>query len=145
MSVTHSPGISLLPPTHLANTPLTCAYCNKLFAPTLLYCLFIFLSHWLWVQSLQSCPTLCDPMDHSPLGCSVHGILQARILEWVAISSSSGSSQNCVSCLLHWQAGSLPLAPSGKPWLLERKPHEAGTMSVLFIVCPAYSTKLEIE
>ena len=96
-------------------------------------------------KSLQSSPTLCDPMDHSPLGCSVHGILQARILEWVAISSSSGSSQNCVSCLLHWQAGSLPLAPSGKPWLLERKPHEAGTMSVLFIVCPAYSTKLEIE
>ena len=36
----------------------------------------------------QSCPTLCDPMDCSPPGSSVHGILQARILEWVAISSS---------------------------------------------------------
>ena len=35
----------------------------------------------------QSCPTLCDPMDSSPSGSSVHGILQARILEWVAISS----------------------------------------------------------
>ena len=35
----------------------------------------------------QKCPTLCDPMDHSPPGSSVHGILQARILEWVAISS----------------------------------------------------------
>ena len=34
----------------------------------------------------QSCLTLCDPMDCSPLGSSVHGILQARILEWVAIS-----------------------------------------------------------
>ena len=34
----------------------------------------------------QSCPTLCDPMDYSPSGSSVHGILQARILEWVAIS-----------------------------------------------------------
>ena len=33
---------------------------------------------------LQSCPILCDPMDCSPLGSSVHGILQARILEWVA-------------------------------------------------------------
>ena len=43
-------------------------------------------------QSLQSCPTLCDPMDCSPLGSSVHGILQARILEWAAISSSSASS-----------------------------------------------------
>ena len=37
----------------------------------------------------QSCPTLCDPMDCSPPGSSVHGILQARILEWVAISFSS--------------------------------------------------------
>ena len=37
---------------------------------------------------LQSCPTLCDPIDGSPLGSSVHGILQARTLEWVAISSS---------------------------------------------------------
>ena len=36
-------------------------------------------------KSLQSCPTLCDPIDGSPLGSSVPGILQARILEWVAI------------------------------------------------------------
>ena len=35
----------------------------------------------------QSCPTLCDPMDCSPPGSSVHGILQARILKWVAIST----------------------------------------------------------
>ena len=41
----------------------------------------------------QSCPTLCDPIDDSPPGSSVHGILQARILEWVAISSSRASSQ----------------------------------------------------
>ena len=41
----------------------------------------------------QSCLTVCDPMDCSPLGSSVHGILQARILEWVAIPSSRGSSQ----------------------------------------------------
>ena len=41
----------------------------------------------------QSCPTLCDPMDCSPPGSSVHGILQARILEWVAISFSRGPSQ----------------------------------------------------
>ena len=40
----------------------------------------------------QSCPTLCDPMDYSLPGSSVHGILQARILEWVAISFSRGSS-----------------------------------------------------
>ena len=41
----------------------------------------------------QLCPTLCDPMDYSPLGSSVNGILQARILEWVAISISRRSSQ----------------------------------------------------
>ena len=38
-------------------------------------------------KSLQSCTTLCDPIDHSPSGFSVHGILQARILKWVACSS----------------------------------------------------------
>ena len=41
----------------------------------------------------QSCPTLCDPMDHSLPGSSVHGIFQARVLEWGAISFSRGSSQ----------------------------------------------------
>ena len=39
-------------------------------------------------KSLQSCPTLCDPMDCSLSGFSIHGILQARTLEWVAISFS---------------------------------------------------------
>ena len=42
---------------------------------------------------LQSGLTLCDPVDCSPLGSSVRGILQARILEWVAMPSSGGSSQ----------------------------------------------------
>ena len=49
------------------------------------------------------CPILCDPMDCSPPGSSVHGILQARILEWVAISFCKGSSQprdrTRVSCI----------------------------------------------
>ena len=40
-------------------------------------------------KSLQLCPTLCDPIDGSPPGSSVHGILQARTLEWVVISSSN--------------------------------------------------------
>ena len=42
------------------------------------------------VQSLESCPTLCDPVDCSSPGSSVHGISQARILEWVANSFSRG-------------------------------------------------------
>ena len=44
-------------------------------------------------ESLQSCPTLCDPMDCSPPGSSVHGILQASILEWIAILYSRGSPE----------------------------------------------------
>ena len=52
-------------------------------------------------KSFQLCPTLCDPMDCSPAGSSVHGILQARILEWIAMSHSRVSSQprdqSCIS------------------------------------------------
>ena len=58
-------------------------------------------------------------MDCSPPGSSVHGILQARIVEWVAMLSSRGSSpprdQTRFLCLLHWQACSWPLVPPGKP------------------------------
>ena len=43
-------------------------------------------------KSLQSCLILCGLMDYSPLGSSAHGILQAKILEWSAISFSRGSS-----------------------------------------------------
>ena len=43
-------------------------------------------------QSLQSCLTLCDSMDCEPPGSSVHRVLQARILEWVSLPSSRGSS-----------------------------------------------------
>ncbi|CAI9171186.1 unnamed protein product [Rangifer tarandus platyrhynchus] len=68
---------------------------------------------------LQLCPTLCDPIDYSPPDSSVHGILQARILEWVAMPSSRGSSRlgwnPRLLHLLRWQTGSLPLAPPGKP------------------------------
>ena len=72
----------------------------------------------------QSCPILCDPVDGSPPSSSVHGILQARTLEWDAISSSRGSSRpadgthvSYVSfvdrqgCFFFF----LPLAPPGNP------------------------------
>ena len=56
-----------------------------------------------YAKSLQLCPTLCDPMEYRPPGSSVHGVLQARILEWVAFASSRGSSQPTdrtqVSCI----------------------------------------------
>ena len=57
----------------------------------------------------QLCLTLCDPMDCGPPGSSVYGILQARILEWVAMVSSRGSSQprdesyvSYISCIGRW-------------------------------------------
>ena len=62
----------------------------------------------LHAKLLPSCPPLCNPMNCSPPGSSVRGILQARILEWVAISFSRASSglreRTCVSCI-----ASLPL------------------------------------
>ena len=45
-------------------------------------------------KSLQSCPTLCDPRDSSPPGSTVPGILQARTLEWVAVSFSTAVTRN---------------------------------------------------
>ena len=62
-----------------------------------------FMSELVSEQLTQSCPTLYDPMDCSLPGSSVHGILQARVLEWVAVSFSRGSSQprdrTRVSCI----------------------------------------------
>ena len=59
--------------------PVTTPLCASVFSP-----MKVFVAQW--------CLTLCDPMDCSPPGSFVHGILQARILEWVAISFSRGSS-----------------------------------------------------
>ena len=78
----------------------------------------MFCSSLIHAKTLQLCLTLCDPMNWSPPGSSVHGILQAKILEWVAMPSSRESSQLRYRiqylCLLHWQVGSLPLAPPGR-------------------------------
>ena len=71
-------------------------------------------------QLLQSYPTFCNPMDCSPPGSSVRGILQARILEWIAIPSSRGSSRprnwtqvSCIPCIGKWVLH--PLSPLGSP------------------------------
>ena len=72
------------------------------------------------VSFAQSCLTLWDSMDCSLEGSSVHGILQARTLEWVAISFSRGSfwprDRTRILHLLHWQTDSLPLSHLGSPW-----------------------------
>ena len=67
-------------------------------------CLFLLSGKWKSESEVaQSCPTLCDPMGCSLPGSSVHGIFQARVLEWVAISFSRGSSRprdwTQVSCI----------------------------------------------
>ena len=73
-------------------------------------------------KCLQLYPTLCDPVDCSPSGSSVHGILQARIHEWVAISYFPTQGLNlCLLCLLLWQVGSLPLVTHGKPFRYNTK------------------------
>ena len=76
----------------------------------------------LWWSSRCVIFDLCDLLDCSPPGSSVHGISQARILEWVAISFSRGSSwprdQTCISCIAggpHIAGGFFTTEPSGKP------------------------------
>ena len=78
----------------------------QLFFPTPVFSFWKILLEHCWYLVAQSCPTLCDPLDCSPPASSVHGILQARILEWAAISSSWGSSWpgdwalvSCTSCI----------------------------------------------
>ena len=67
----------------------------------LIYCLYVFFGAAA-AKSLQSCPTLCDPIDSSPPGSPIPGILQARTLEWVAISfSSAGKWKGKVKSLSH--------------------------------------------
>ena len=71
-----------------------------------------------YAQSLQWCLILRNSMGHSPPGSSVHGILQARIQEWVAMPSSKRSFQSrdqiCISCIA---GGFFTTEPLGKPWL----------------------------
>ena len=74
------------------------------------------------IKLLQACLTLCDPVDCSPSGSSVHGDSPGKNTGkgWVAMPSSRGSSpaRNWIHaslCLLHWQVGSLPLVPPGSP------------------------------
>ena len=72
-------------PTHLGH------YSTQSWAPVLnsRFLLAIYFTHAAVAKSLQSCPTLCDPIDGSPPGSPIPGILQARTLDWVVISFSN--------------------------------------------------------
>ena len=80
----------------------------------------------MWIASpivlvTQSCPILCDPMDCSPPDSSVHGILQARILEWVAIPFSRGSSWPRDWTQVSWITGRFFTIWATKEALLQQK------------------------
>ena len=65
-----------------------------------IFCLIYMLAAAAAAKSLQSCPTLCDPIDGSPPGSPIPGILQARTLEWVAISFSNAAMKLKDACSL---------------------------------------------
>ena len=68
-------------------------------------------------SSRQLYPTLCNPTDCIPPGSSLHGIFQAKILEWVAISYSRGSLNPSLLHLLPWAGGFFISVPPGKPFI----------------------------
>ena len=84
----------------------------------------------------QLCPTLCNPVDYSPPGSSVHEILQARILEWIAIPflgdlPNPGIEPRSPAL----QADSLPSEPPGKPYLLDMALGKSLTVKPQFLTC----------
>ena len=91
----------------------------------------------------KACLTLCDPMDCGPSGSSVHGVFLARIVKWVVISYSRGSSQprdqthvSCISCIAD---EFLPLSYQGRPILTVL--HNTTLKNIL---CSAYSFLLQV-
>ena len=96
----HKPALSLVP-------SVLVHYQSRLLIPLLhLYCLLL---------TAQLCLILCNSVDCSPPGSSVHGILQARILEWVAIPFSRGSSRPRDLGLLHCRQVLYRLSHQGSP------------------------------
>ena len=102
-----------------ADRSYTSVYAQKLFIVALIGIVLCVLD-----SITKSCQTLCNPMDCSPPGSSVHGTSQARILEWVAnfvlqVTFPTLGLNPSVLCLQRWQADSFPLVPLGKPSLLK--------------------------
>ena len=93
----------------------------------------------------QSCPTLSDPMDCSLLGSSVHGIFQARVLEWVAIAFSEAILLNCpiISCVTPSVRNILPSFGSSDPQRNWTSFYDS-TRLQLFIYLFVFSTSLRV-
>ena len=96
----------------------------------------------MYAKSLHSCPTLCNPLDCSLPGSSVHGILQARILEWVAVASYRGSFRpRDRTHMSHiGRQVLLPLAPPGKPSKSAQIPFYEGAQYFLIDTCGVSTT-----
>ena len=77
-------------------------------------CVCVYTCLYVHAKSFHSCPTLCNPMDCSLPGSSIHGVLEARILEWVAMPSLLQGLIPTQGSNLHWKQGSLPLVSPGK-------------------------------
>ena len=94
----------------------------------------------------QSCPTLCDPMDCSLPGFSVHRIFQARVPEWVAISFSRGSSRDQTQ-VSHMWADTLPFERLSSGKLMKRRVNWSSKLQCCLILkncqtCPSATTTL---
>ena len=87
-------------------------------------------------QLLQSCPTLCNPMNCSPPGSSSRGILPARIPEWVAMTSSKGSSQTRDWTHVSWRAGGFFTC-----WAIRKPIHEISSYHVGYWVYTHFRNK----
>ena len=91
-------------------------------------------------------PTLCDPMDCSPPGSSVHGVFLARIFEWVAISFSRGSSwlrdQTHISCMSRQMlTPELYMRGNMGPWSVQNGPlHHSGSLEFTLVVTEKHTT-----
>ena len=89
---------------------------------------------WCCCPATKSCPTLCNPMDSSPPGSSLHGISQARIVECAATSFPRGifPDQGLNLCLLHWQMNALPHSSCSMNWTTREAPMQTVVYVILW-------------
>ena len=114
------------PPINRGISPFTLAMYRAINPVCVCVCVCVCASMHVCVLVTLPCLTVCNPMDCSPPGFSAHGILQARILEWVAIAFSSGSSEpRDQTQVSHIAADSLPPEPPGKPQYLAYVPKQS--------------------
>ena len=107
----------------------------------MIWCMYVYAAA---AKSLQSCPTLCDPIDGSPPGSPVPGILQARTLEWVAISFSNAWTWKVkVKSLSRVRLHGLQPTRLLRPWIFQARVLE--WVAIAFLYMYIYIAKLLSE